>query len=143
MQPAADLLCRNIPTLTMEIFKQLYHSNGLSSNNEPILSTDQPSPSAPQHKGCTARHFSQRQNITSPVVLHYTKVLALMLMVWLHCCSWLSHNDHDVLAQATKSGTTWPSQQEGEEGDFTPQAAVIPLKFSSTGKNLHLLKLVT
>lgn len=32
-----------------------------------------------------------------------------------------------------------PSQLEGEEGNFTSQAAVIPLKFSSTGKANYII----
>lgn len=42
-----------------------------------------------------------------------------MLMVWLHFCSWLSHNDQDVLAQDTKSGTMWPSQVESGSSNTT------------------------
>lgn len=105
-------------------------------------------PPSPVISSSAQRLYSQtlqpkaKHHWPSGSALHKPQELALMLMVWLHFCSWLSHNDQDVLAQATKSGTMWPSQVEGEEDDFTSQAAVIPLKYSSTWKDLHLLKLI-
>lgn len=124
----------------MEIIKQLYHSGSLNSFNANWL---------PQHRGWAARLVvNQRQKGIGPAAaLRSTNHNRQHQCSQLGCLS--AAGFHGTM------GTFWRShckrkhkaanQLEGEEDGegFASQAVMIPLMSSSTGKNLHLLELMT